>query len=72
MVGKLANLLETFDKRVASMESRLDALNLKQNQRTTRLLCKACKQNNLSDCWHCFKCGYEGQTARFCSEKKGN
>ena len=37
VVRKLANLLENFDKRVASMESRLDALNLKQNQRT-----KAC------------------------------
>ena len=72
VMGKLAKLLEKFDKRVASMESRLDALNLKQNQRTTRLLCKVCKQNNLNDCWHCFKCGYEGHTARFSSEKKGN
>ena len=72
VVGKLANLLEKFDKRVAIMKSRLDALNLEQNQRTTRLLCKACKQNKLSDCWHCFKCGHEGHTARFCSEKKRN
>ena len=69
---KLVNLPEKFDKRVASMKSRLDALNLKQNQRTTRLLCKACKQNKLSDSWHCFKCGHEGHAARSCSEKKGN
>ena len=47
VMGKLANLLEKFDKSVASMESRLDTLSLKQNQRTTRLLRKACKQNNL-------------------------
>ena len=52
------------------MESPFDVLNLEQNQRTTRLLCKACKQNNLSS-WHCFKCGNEGHIARFCSEKKG-
>ena len=44
VVGKLANLFEKFNERVASMESRLDALNLTQNQRTTILLCKACKQ----------------------------
>ena len=55
VVGKLDNLLEKFDKSVSSMESQLDALNLKKNQRTTRLLCKACKQSNLSDYWHCFK-----------------
>ena len=50
VVGKLANLLEKFDKRIASMENWLDSLNLKQNQRTTRLMCKTCKQNNLGDC----------------------
>ena len=54
VVGKLANFLGKFDKRVPSMESQLYALYLKQNQRTTRLLCKTCKQNNLSDSWHCF------------------
>ena len=72
VVGKLASLLEKFDKSFTSMESQLDPLNLKQNQRTTGLLCKACKQNNLSDCWHCFKCGHEGHTTRFRFEKKGN
>ena len=54
------------------MESRLDALILKQNQRITRLLCKACKQNNRNDCWHCFKCGHEAHTTRFVSKKEGN
>ena len=72
VVGKLANLLEKFDKRVASMESRFDTLDLKQNQRTTRLLCKGCNQNNLSGCWHCFKNWCEGHAARFCSEKNRN
>ena len=59
---------------VATMESRLDTLNLKQKHRTSRLLCKACKQNNLCDCWHIdrFICSHEGHTAEFCSEKKGN
>ena len=41
VVGKLADLLEKFDKRVASIESRLVALNL--TQKTPRLLCKPCK-----------------------------
>ena len=72
MVRKLANFLKKFDQSVASMESGVDAINLKQNQRTTKLFCKDCKQNNLSDCWHCFESGHEGHTAQFCSEKKGN
>ena len=50
VVGKKANLLEKFIKKFTSMEIPLDALNLKQNGRSTRLLCKACIQNNLSDC----------------------
>ena len=55
VVTKIANLLEKLDKKVPGMETRLDYLNLKQYQRITSLLCKACKQNNLSDCCHCFK-----------------
>ena len=72
VLGKLANPLEKSDKRVANMKSWLDALNLKQNQKITRLLCKACKQKNLSHYCHCFECRHRDQTARFCSEKKGN
>ena len=42
--------MRKLDKKFTSRESRLDALNLKRNQRSTRLLCKVFKQNDLSDC----------------------
>ena len=63
------------------MDSGLDAANLKQNQkreawniyqRVSRLLREAFKQNNLSDWFHCLKCGSKGHTARFCAGEKGN
>lgn len=31
------------------------------------LICKNCKENNLSDCWHCLICYLEGHTSLFLS-----
>ena len=36
------------------------------------LRCKNCKEKHYSDCWHCFECCAEGQTAHFCPEKQRN
>ena len=75
----LTKLFEKFDKRMSEMKSQLKSLtvctqwqglgNMNHNR---DLRCKKCKEKNLSDCWHCFKCCEEGHTARSCPDKQGN
>ena len=75
----LTKLFEKFDKRMSDMESQLKSLTVNTQRQglgnmhhNRDLRCKKCKEKNLSDCWHCFKCCAEGHTARFCPGKQGN
>ena len=75
----LTKLFEKFDKRMSEMESQLKSLTVNTqwqglgNMLQKRdLRCKKCKEKNLSDCWHSFKCCVEGHTARFCPGKQEN
>ena len=76
--AKLTSFLESFEKRFANLEKKFESLQLEQNPKgayrgtqSKDFRCSACKQKNLSECWHCFKCCAEGHTARFCP-KQGN
>ena len=86
---KLTSLLEKFDKRVANMESQIARLSGKRDDKSreshqnykgnnwdcyrSSRKCKACSDNKLDNCWHCFKCGEEGHSFRFCYKGgKGN
>ena len=70
LVKPLAEQLSALGEQMKEVQSQMLAMKKERKPSRNKSKCKACTQNEVKFCRHCFKCGKDGHMSRNCQGQK--